>query len=159
MWTDPLFWGVAVAVAALMEFWAALLHGRFWHGPLWFGHRSHHAPRTGPFEFNDVFAVLHAAIAMALIIGGLEGLQGPAQRLAVAVGVGMSLFGVAYFTVHDGLIHGRLPVAFLARSAWLRRVRNAHRVHHAQDAAPYGLFLGPWELKRARARQRRRASP
>ena len=70
MLRDPLFWCIAVAVAIGMEFWAMLLHGRLWHGPWWPTHRSHHTPRTGPFELNDAFAVLHAALAIVLIIGG-----------------------------------------------------------------------------------------
>lgn len=155
IWTHPLFWAIAATVAALMELWAMLLHGRLWHGPLWITHRSHHTPRKGWFEFNDIFAVFHAAIAIALIIGGLEGLTGMAQLVSVAIGVGMTAFGLAYFAIHDGLIHGRLPVEGLARFAWLRRIRNAHRVHHAKDAEPYGLFLGTWELKRVRAKVRR----
>lgn len=157
MWTDWRFWCVAAAVAVAMEFWAMLLHGRLWHGVLWLAHRSHHTPRRGWFEANDAFAVLHAVLAMALIIGGLERLHGTTQWLAVAVGVGMSMFGMAYFTVHDGLIHGRLPVQFLSRFDWVRRVRNAHLVHHHRDAEPYGLFLGQWELQRALRRTGGRA--
>ncbi len=145
------FWSLVVLVAVAMELWAMLLHGRLWHGVLWFAHRSHHTPRRGWLEFNDAFAALHALVAMGLIIGGLELLDGQIQLVAVAVGVGMSVFGMAYFTVHDGLIHGRLPVAFLARWSWLRRIRNAHLVHHQRDAAPYGLFLGVWELRRQQA--------
>jgi beta-carotene 3-hydroxylase len=155
IWTAPLFWVIVAVVAVFMEFWAMLLHGRLWHGPMWFTHRSHHTARQGWFEFNDIFAVFHAAIAIALIIGGLEGLSGTAQLVAVAAGIGMTVFGMAYFAVHDGLIHGRLPVAFLARLEWIRRIRNAHQVHHVKDAQPYGLFLGPWELKRVRVRNRR----
>lgn len=151
MWLDPLFWAIAVVVAVAMEFWAMVLHGRLWHGRLWFAHRSHHTPRRGWWEANDAFAIGHALLAMGLIIGGLELLRGRLQLVAVAVGIGMSLFGMAYFAVHDGLIHGRLPVAFLARWRWLRLIRNAHLVHHQRDAAPYGLFLGLWELRRARA--------
>jgi beta-carotene 3-hydroxylase len=56
--------------------------------------------------------------------------------------------------VHDGLVHGRLPVGFLRRSAYLRRVVAAHRVHHARGGAPYGLFLGPWVLRRDASRRK-----
>jgi beta-carotene 3-hydroxylase len=140
------FWAVLLGVAALMELWAMWLHGALWHGLLWPAHRSHHVPRRGPLEFNDLFAALHAAVAMGFVMAGLEWRVWP----AAAVGFGMTLFGVAYFVVHDGLIHGRLPVAFLERSTWLRRVRDAHLVHHARTGGPYGLFLGPWELARRR---------
>lgn len=154
MWTDPIFWLVVVTVAVLMEFWAMVLHGRLWHGVLWLTHRSHHVPRRGWFEFNDIFALGHALIAMTLIIYGFESDHGRLSHLMIAVGFGMSAFGLAYFTVHDGFIHGRLPVAWLARFAFMRRVRNAHRVHHRRDhEGPFGLFLGEWELRRAKQRR------
>lgn len=160
-WSEPLMWGVAAIVAGAMELWAMWLHGSLWHGPLWFGHRSHHQPRAGSWEANDAFALGHALVAMAAIIGGLEALTGAAQALAVGVGVGMTAFGVAYFVVHDGLVHGRLPVAALARWRWLRHVRNAHQVHHRDGGAPYGLFLGVqelrWRARRSVASQPRRA--
>jgi beta-carotene 3-hydroxylase len=150
MWTEPKFWALWLTVAAFMEFWSMLLHGQLWHGVLWFSHRSHHEPRTGPFEWNDIFAVFHAVLAMAGIMAGLEfGIW-----WAAAIGFGMTTFGMAYFVVHDGLIHGRLPVAFLLRWDWVRRVRNAHRVHHQREGGPYGLFLGPWELRRSLGRER-----
>lgn len=139
-----------------MEPWARLLHGKIWHGPLIGIHRSHHTRRVGRFEKNDWLSGLHAPIATALIMVGcnVEGALGGAM---FGAGVGMTLFGLSYVLVHDGLVHGRLPVGFLARVPWLRRVRDAHRVHHAHGGAPYGLFLGPRELMRARAA--RAASP
>lgn len=155
MWTDPLFWAVVALVAIAMEFWAMFLHGRLWHGVLWPTHASHHRPRAGRFEFNDIFAVFHAGVAMALIIYGFESSHGRVSELMIAAGFGMSAFGMAYFTVHDGFIHGRLPVGFLSRFAYFRRVRNAHRVHHRDEhVGPYGLFLGEWELRRANARRK-----
>ena len=70
----------------------------------------------------------------------------------------MTVFGFAYIIVHDGLVHGRLPVQGLAKFRYLRQVRNAHRVHHLTGEAPYGLFYGPWVVKRmARDKQAARA--
>lgn len=146
-----------VPVALLMEPWAALLHGRVWHGLLWRIHRSHHRRRRGRFEANDVLSGTHAPVAIALILYGCVGDPGLPRELAFGVGLGMSAFGVAYVVVHDGLVHGRLPVEFLARMAWLSRVREAHLEHHRAGAAgPYGLFLGPRELRRAPPRRRSR---
>ena len=139
---------VALPVAAAMEPWARLLHGRVWHHALWQIHRSHHSHRRGRFEANDALSAAHAPIATALIMIGCN-LHGAASAIAIGIGAGMTAFGVCYVIVHDGLVHGRLPVAFLARFAWLRRIRDAHRIHHARGAAPYGLFLGPRELTRA----------
>ena len=140
---------VALVVAAAMEPWARLLHGRVWHHRLWRIHRSHHARRSGRFEVNDALSAAHAPVAAALVMIGcnIHGLLAP---LAIGTGAGMTLFGVAYVVMHDGLVHGRLPVAFLLRLPSVRRIRDAHAVHHAKGAAPYGFFLGPRELARSR---------
>ncbi len=139
---------VALVVAATMEPWARLLHGRVWHHALWGVHRSHHTRRAGRFEKNDALSAFHAPIATAAIMVGCN-LHGIAAALCLGAGSGMTLFGVAYVVVHDGLVHGRLPVSFLLRVPYLRRVRDAHAVHHARGGAPFGLFLGPQELMRA----------
>ena len=136
---------IAIVVAVAMEPWARLLHGRLWHARLWSVHRSHHGRRAGRFERNDVLSATHAPFAAALVMIGCN-LHGIAAAACIGTGVGMTIFGIAYVLVHDGYVHGRLPVRFLGRSAWLRRVRDAHAVHHARGAAPYGFFLGSREL-------------
>lgn len=143
---------VAIVVGASMEPWARLLHGRVWHHRLWSVHRSHHTRRVGRFEANDWLSALHAPIAAALVMIGCN-MHGIAAAVAIGAGAGMTAFGLAYVLVHDGLVHGRLPVAFLARSRWLRQMRKAHAVHHARGGAPFGLFLGPRELTRASRKQ------
>lgn len=139
---------VAAIVAPLMELWARFLHGRIWHGVLFPIHRSHHETRIGRFEANDVLSVTHAPIAAALVIVGciMHGFAGAVLRGA---GIGMTLFGIAYVVVHDGFVHGRLPVSGLARFRFFRRIRGAHRLHHRSGAAPFGLFAGPREVARA----------
>ena len=139
----------------LMEGWSAVLHGRIWHGPLWRLHRSHHRPSDSAFELNDSLSVTHAPIAMALILFGCLGAPGLPREFAFGVGLGMTLFGLAYVIVHDGFIHGRLPCAWLGRFGVMRRIRNAHLIHHRQNGPPYGLFLGPMALRRRNDRRRR----
>ena len=135
---------VALAVAFAMELWADLLHGKIWHGILWVIHRTHHRKNTGRWEKNDFLSVLHAPIAIALILYGCRGPAGFLREALFGVGIGMSIFGLSYLVVHDGLVHGRLPVGGLARFAYLRAVVAAHRFHHTKNGAPYGLFLGPF---------------
>ena len=149
---------VAVVVAALMEPWAMLLHGMVWHGPLFFMHGSHHAPARGRFEWNDVLSALHAPIAIALVLYGCRASPGVAREACFGVGLGMTFFGIAYFVVHDGFVHGRLRVEFLSKYKYFRRLKVCHQAHHrVGDArAPYGLFLGFWEMARARGLRKRR---
>jgi beta-carotene 3-hydroxylase len=47
-------------------FWAR----REWNRGIWKLHQSHHEPREGAFEQNDVFAVANAVPAIALILYG-----------------------------------------------------------------------------------------
>lgn len=122
-----------------MEFWAAFIHRTVYHGMLWSIHRSHHsARRSGFFERNDLFVVLHAAAAMAVVLVGLTS----GVDVIAAAGFGMTAYGLSYFLVHDGYIHKRLPVAFLDRFAVMRRIRDAHLYHHTGDpGAHFGLFF------------------
>lgn len=139
-----------------MEPWAALLHGWVWHSALWRVHRSHHqgprdiAPRVhqSRWEANDILSLTHAPLAVAAILYGCVGPPGTLREVLYGVGLGMTLFGVGYVLVHDGLAHDRLPVRGLLRWRYMRRVCMAHRVHHRTGRAPFGLFLGPWALPR-----------
>ena len=156
-----LFWlPVALATAIAMDLWAALLHERVWHGPLWPVHRSHHATRRGRFEHNDLLSALHAPVAVAFILYGCVGSPGIMREVLYGVGIGMTAFGVAYVVMHDGVVHGRLPVRALLRIPYFRHVARAHRAHHAgiEGGPPYGLWLGPRELARHRKVTRARST-
>ncbi|PWZ08277.1 Beta-carotene hydroxylase 1, chloroplastic [Zea mays] len=45
----------------------AWAHQALWHASLWHMHESHHRPREGPFELNDVFAIVNAVPAISLL--------------------------------------------------------------------------------------------
>jgi beta-carotene 3-hydroxylase len=145
-----LLWiAIALCVAMAMEPWAAWVHHKVWHGALWSVHRSHHVEREGWFEANDVFAAAHALPAIVLIVYGCEAGNVWVGAVSFGIGIGMTLFGAAYALVHDGLVHGRLPVGFLLRFRLFRRIKGAHQRHHISGTYPYGLFLGPQELQSA----------
>lgn len=48
--------------------------------------------------------------------------------LANVQGLGITVFGMAYMFVHDGLVHRRFPVGPIAAVPYLRRVAAAHHV-------------------------------
>lgn len=133
-----------------MEMWARWAHKALWHdAPAgWALHKSHHEPRVGPFEANDLFAVVNAAPAFALCLYGFltPGLPG---SLSFGAGLGITLFGIMYMFVHDGLVHRRFPVGPIARLPYMKRLVVAHRLHHSEkyEGVPWGLFLGPQELE------------
>ena len=55
-----------------MEAWARWAHKALWHdfAPGWGLHKSHHELRVGPFEANDVFAIINAGPAFGLCLYG-----------------------------------------------------------------------------------------
>ncbi|CAK7335596.1 unnamed protein product [Dovyalis caffra] len=145
-----MFGTFALSVGAVvgMEFWARWAHRALWHASLWHMHESHHRPRNGAFELNDVFAIINAVPAIALFSYGFFN-KGLLPGLCFGAGVGITVFGMAYMFVHDGLVHRRFPVGPIANVPYLRKVAAAHQLHHADKfiGVPYGLFLGPNELE------------
>ncbi|CAA7406792.1 unnamed protein product [Spirodela intermedia] len=139
---------LSVGAAVGMEFWARWAHRSLWHASLWEMHESHHRPRDGPFELNDVFAVVNAVPAISLLSYGFFH-RGLLPGLCFGAGLGITLFGMAYMFVHDGLVHRRFPVGPIADVPYLRKVAAAHQIHHSEkfEGVPYGLFLGPKELE------------
>ncbi|CAA0826401.1 Beta-carotene 3-hydroxylase 1- chloroplastic [Striga hermonthica] len=139
---------LSVGAAVGMEFWARWAHKALWHASLWHMHESHHKPREGPFELNDVFAIINAVPAIALLSYGFFH-KGLVPGLCFGGGLGITVFGMAYMFVHDGLVHKRFPVGPIANVPYLRRVASAHQLHHSDkfNGVPYGLFLGPKELE------------
>ena len=59
--------------------------------------------------------------------------------------MGITLFGISYMFIHDGLVHKRFPVGPIADVPYLKRVAIAHKLHHSEKygGVPWGLFLGP----------------
>ncbi|RVW43259.1 Beta-carotene 3-hydroxylase 1, chloroplastic [Vitis vinifera] len=139
---------LSVGAAVGMEFWARWAHKALWHASLWHMHESHHRPREGPFELNDVFAIINAVPAISLLSYGLFN-KGLVPGLCFGAGLGITVFGMAYMFVHDGLVHRRFPVGPIANVPYLRKVASAHQLHHSDkfNGVPYGLFLGPMELE------------
>ncbi|CAN6249829.1 unnamed protein product [Urochloa humidicola] len=117
---------LSVGAAVGMEFWARWAHRALWHASLWNMHESHHRPREGPFELNDVFAIINAVPAICLLHYGFFH-RGFVPGLCFGAGLGITLFGMAYMFVHDGLVHRRFPVGPIANVPYFRRVAAAHK--------------------------------
>ncbi len=142
-----------------MEGVAWLAHRYVMHGFGWGWHASHHAPRSGWFEANDLYALVFAALAIVLIALGTSG-RWPLQW----IGAGMTLYGALYFVAHDGLVHQRWPWRHVPRSGYLKRLYQAHRLHHAvqgrEGCVSFGFLWAPSparlrsQLQAAQARRR-----
>ena len=133
---------ITILTVAAMEVVAWLVHKYLMHGPLWFLHKSHHRPRTGRFELNDTFGLFFSAISTVLIYFGLRG-----HPVLLGIGLGMVGYGIIYFLIHDVLVHRRMKHGYVPRSGYMRRVYQAHRLHHALEtkhgAVSFGFIYAP----------------
>lgn len=145
--------GLVLASAAAMEWVAAGVHRWWMHGPGWGWHRSHHEPGPARIERNDAHALVFAAIAVALFVVG-RGRWWPLYW----IGAGMTLYGLLYGVVHDGLVHRRWPLRWQPPAgSYLARLVRAHRLHHAvrsRDGAVSFGFLFAADPARLAARLR-----
>ena len=148
---------IVLATVAAMEIVAAFTHRFVMHGVGWGWHRSHHEPHDGVLEHNDLYAVIFAGLALLLLA-----FASPTSGAWYWVGVGMTVYGCLYFVVHDGLVHQRWPFRIVPKNAYLRRLVQAHRLHHAvegrEGCVSFGFLYAPpvralvAELKARRAR-------
>lgn len=122
-WLIPM--AVVAATVVAMEIVAALVHRHVMHGWGWGWHRSHHEPGPGAFERNDLYALLFAGVSLALFVAGAR------WPLLWWVGVGLVVYGLLYALLHDVLVHRRIPLGFTPRRGYLKRLVQAHRLHHA----------------------------
>ena len=64
-----------------------------------------------------------------------------------AIALGVTLYGVVYAFVHDGLVHQRWPFRWMPRNGYARRLVQAHKLHHAvqtrEGAVSFGFVLAP----------------
>ena len=109
-----------------MEFVAWFTHKYIMHGVLWSWHESHHKLRKGIFEKNDLFAIVFSIPAMILIVLGSI-LSIPEMMF---IGFGITSYGIFYVIFHDIIVHRRIQIKFKAKSKYMKRIMNAHYIHH-----------------------------
>lgn len=120
-----------------MEGVAWALHRYVMHGFLWVLHESHHRPRQSWFELNDLFGVFFTFVSIGLILSGTF-LYTP----LLFAGLGMTAYGFVYFMIHDVLVHRRVELGYVPRNGYLRRVYQAHRLHHAVPSKDGAVSFG-----------------
>ena len=101
-------------------------HKYIMHGFLWYLHKDHHKKEVyGFFEKNDYFFLIFATPGIILIFLGLNFLMS-----LFYIGLGISIYGFAYFTVHDLFIHQRFNILRRSQNKYFKAIRRAHKVHH-----------------------------
>jgi len=132
-----------------MECVAWLAHKYLMHGFLWNLHRDHHKKdHYNFFEKNDYFFLIFGVPgALLTILGSMNGFG-----VMFWIGVGISLYGMAYFWVHDIFIHQRFKLFRNADSVYFRAIRRAHKMHHKhidkEDGECFGMLWVPFKYFR-----------
>src|SRR5687768_17572139 len=100
-WLRPLAIVLATIVAMEGVAWAS--HKYVMHGFGWAWHRDHHEPHAKALEKNDRFALVGAALSIAMFALGSPWILGAdAWWPGTWIGLGVLGYGIIYTLVHDG---------------------------------------------------------
>lgn len=140
-----------------MEGIAWLTHKYVMHGLLWNLHADHHNRDTkNVLEKNDLFFLF---FSIPGIVGLLVGINNNFSSM-FWLGLGITIYGFAYFMVHDIFIHRRISLFKRTDSVYLRGIRKAHKVHHKhtgkEEGECFGMLWVPWKYFKEAAKTRSR---
>ena len=130
---------------SVMEFMAWFTHKYIMHGFLWSLHKDHHhKDHDSWFERNDAFFIFYAVVSMRLFYAGTSG-----WWYGWPLGLGILVYGIAYFLVHDIFIHQRFKIFRTANNWYAKGVRRAHKMHHKhlgkKDGECFGMLMVPFK--------------
>ena len=137
---------ITLSTFLFMEGVAWFAHKYVMHGLLWNLHADHHHKKsTGFFEHNDFFFLIFALPGIALLFFGLQ----MDFNFLFWMGLGITLYGFAYFFIHDIFIHQRFKLLRNADSLYFKAIRRAHKVHHKhlgkEDGECFGMLWVPFK--------------
>jgi beta-carotene 3-hydroxylase len=122
-----------------MEAVAWFTHKYVMHGLLWYLHKDHHHKESkGFFEHNDFFFLIFALPGIAALYIGLQQNFSP----LFWIGLGITLYGFAYFLVHDVFIHQRFKWLRNSDNTYFKAIRRAHKKHHKHLGKEHGECFG-----------------
>ena len=129
---------IAIVIAALvgMELFAWWAHRYIMHGWGWAWHRDHHEPHDNVLEKNDLFAVVFGTIVFFMFLIGFY-----VSAALWWTAFGITLYGVIYTLVHDGLVHQRY-FKWVPKRGYAKRLVQAHKLHHATIGKEGGVSFG-----------------
>jgi beta-carotene 3-hydroxylase len=134
-----------------MEGVAWFTHKYIMHGFLWNWHASHHKVHKHTLEKNDLFALVFSVPAIVLIVVGSEF---PELRFLFFIGIGVTAYGIFYLIFHDIIVHRRIKIKYMARSRYMKRIMNAHYIHHKvhtkYGAEAFGFLFAPRKYEKSK---------
>ncbi len=140
---------IVIAAFISMECVAWLTHKYIMHGLFWVLHKDHHKKETyGFLERNDFFFLIFAIPGIAGFFVGMRF----NYNFLFWIGLGITIYGAAYFFVHDIFIHQRLKIFRNTDNAYFKAIRRAHKMHHKhlgkEDGECFGMLWVPFKYFR-----------
>ncbi len=136
-----IYFFITLATFCIMEGITWLTHRFVMHGFLWYLHEDHHQKGSGFFEKNDAFFFIFAIPSWLCIMLGSMNLA----YWVVSIGVGITLYGVAYFVVHEIIIHQRFKLFTRSNNRYIKAIRWGHKMHHKhldkQEGESFGMLI------------------
>jgi len=135
---------IVLSSVLAMEFVAWFAHKFLMHGLLWNWHEDHHQPhlKEGFFEKNDRFFLVFAVPSAFCYMAGSFWLD---WRFLLYIGIGISIYGLIYFLIHDVYIHQRFSWFKQLDNKYSKAILRAHGAHHAiqtkEDCESFGLLI------------------
>ncbi len=145
---------IVLATFLIMEMVTWLTHKYVMHGFLWYLHKDHHQPLYKLFEKNDAFFLIFAIPSFLLMLFGAQA----GFDFKFCIGLGVMLYGFAYFFVHDIFIHQRFKIFRDTNSPYLKGLRKGHKVHHKHlgkgEGECFGMLMVPFKYYREAAKSK-----
>lgn len=140
---------IVLAAFVSMEAVAWFTHKYIMHGLLWVLHKDHHKKESqGFFEHNDFFFLIFAIPGILCLYFGMN----DGYSYLFWIGLGITLYGFAYFLVHDIFIHQRFRLFRNSNSKYLTAIRRAHKMHHKhvgkEEGECFGMLWVPFKYFR-----------
>lgn len=141
--------GSVIIAFIAMEGVAWLAHKYIMHGILWTLHKDHHKKESEGFiEHNDFFFLIFALPGIASLFFGMKNYY----NYVFFIGIGITLYGIAYFFIHDIFIHQRFKIFRKSNSLYFKAIRRAHKMHHKhlgkEDGECFGMLWVPFRYFR-----------
>lgn len=138
-----LYFFTVIATFFFMEFMAWGTHKYLMHGWMWYFHKDHHQHEEGFFEKNDIFFLIFAVPSWLCIMLGLMNFN----YIVASIGVGIAVYGLFYFLMHDVFIHQRFKWFRNSKNTYLLALRKAHKIHHKnigkEHSEVFGMLIVP----------------
>lgn len=143
---------IVIGTFLFMEGVAWFTHKYIMHGFLWVWHESHHKKHDHTLERNDLFALVFSIPSITLLY-----FSWGINPYLSAVGLGILCYGIFYFLFHDVIVHQRIKWRISKKSKYLKRMINAHYIHHKkhtkEDGEAFGFLYAPKKFEKKEIRE------